>query len=471
MKLKIIILFLSLPIICSAQTADMKALNQRIDELESSILDLQLSKMGQRFQFGGEFGFNFEKFSTNGWTAVQTGPDERDINLYNAFFKLDANINVSDRISFYSSMFSTFYFNRSLVSVDPVIESQRTFAGSSFIKLNKAYIDYQIIKNSLILSAGRLPTTNGPPEHIKNADDRLGTYASIAYSIPFDGIALTYKSSFSNKHHFSIRGIFNPGTSISLDNLPGGRTKGVDSSVRGQMTEAQDLNYATLEYSTTALPFTDHLVFMFNFLDVNLEAPVEREVRGVLDSVSPGDTNVYRLNYQGEKAYSAKNYVTYLQLDNIFNSSFDFYSSYKYTLSKKHGSMYATIIESNSGGLGGVGAVHDLGGFIVNSDMSAGQQLHGLRYSLNENNFLGAEYISTNLGTTPSNLFNRRFTSLYAWIGKGGHAYYTKKVRKHNSTIRFGYVNFLRDHYFNNVNYSTIAQRIQNYYVNYVLAL
>ena len=132
---------------------------------------------------------------------------------------------------------------------------------------------------------------------------------------------------------------------------------------------------------------------------------------------------------------------------------------------------WKTALVDAGGALGGAGTVHSLGSFIVKSDMSAGQQVHGLRYALNPNNFLGAEYISTNLGTTPSNLFNRRFTSLYAWMGQGGHAYYTKKVRKHNSTIRFGYVNFLRDHYFNNVNYSTIAQRVQNYYVNYVLAL
>lgn len=466
---KTLLIFL-FPLICFAESRDFKALENRVEELENSILDLELGQASKTFSFSGDFGINYDNYQTDGWPS---SPKNRAVNATNINFELNADANVSDRLNFYSSIYSNFYMNNNITEVGPVLETSRPLGGTSFLKLTKAYIDYQIIKGTLVISAGRLPTTDGPPEHLKDGDNRRGTYNSLSYSLPFDGFALTYKANSSNKKHFySVRGILNPGNFIPNTELHGGSEKGKDSSVRGQISKPESFYFATFEYQSKAFGFLDSLTFLLNYSNFSLAGPKEQVSRGVLDANKAGDRNVYRISHPEDTAYSAQNFVAYLELTNIFKSKFDFYFSYKYTDAQKRGNVRATIIEDNEGGaLGAQGTSYDLGGFLTNSNISAGQQLHGVRYSITEGLLTGLEYVSTNIGTTPSSFFNRRNTSVYNWMGRGFHSYVTLLFPKQRSSLRIGYINFLRDHYFNNVNYSVIDQRIHNAYASYVLRL
>jgi hypothetical protein len=214
------------------------------------------------------------------------------------------------------------------------------------------------------------------------------------------------------------------------------------------------------------------MTLLLNYSTFSLSGPVEQEARGVLDSSKAGDRNMYRISHPEDTAYSAQNYVAYLEFENLFKSRFDFYFTYKYSNARKRGNIIATIIEDNEGGaLGAAGSTFNLGGFLSNTDISAGQQLHGVRYSFNDTLLSGLEYINTNIGTTPSSFYSRRNTSLYTWIGQGFHTYVTLLMPSQSSSIRVGYINFLRDHYFNNFNYSIIDQRVHNTYLSYVLRL
>jgi len=454
----------------SASDEQIKKLNQKILELEDSILDLQVSRMSERFKFSGEFGMHYDNFQTDGWDKA---PKNRSVQTSNIRFKLNADVDVSNRIKFYSSLFSMFYMNKSAVEVGPVLESGRLFDGTSFLRLSRAYFDYQIIKNKLSFSAGRLPTTNGPPEHLKDGDARLGTYNSLSYSLPFDGFALTYKwNSPSKKHYFSLRSIYNPGNIIPTTEIMGGKEKGKANEVRGQIMKPSDFIFGTFEYQTKALKLADKITFLFNYSNFSISGPAETESRGVLDKNLAGDRNIYRISHALDKAYSAENFVAYLELDEVLNSNFSFYLTYKYTDAKNRGNTIATIIEDNEGGaLGGQGTQYSLGGFLSATDISAGQQLHGIRYKFSSKYITGFEYINTNIGTTPASFYNRRNNQLYVWMGQGFHNYFTMTFLKHSSSLRIGYINFLRDHYFNNVNYSPIDQRVHNAYLSYILRL
>jgi hypothetical protein len=468
-NLTYIFLFL-IPLIAYGEQQNYKALESRVQELENSILDLELNQAGKKFSFSGDFGINYDNFQSDGWTS---SPKNRSVNATNIVFELNADAKVSKRLSFYSSLYSSFYMNNNIAEIGPVLEASRPVGGTSFLKLNKAYFDYQIIAEMLVLSAGRLPTTDGPPEHLKDGDERRGTYNSLSYSLPFDGFALTYKGhSLDKKHRYSIRGVFNPGNVIPNTELHGGSEKGKESSVRGQVSKPESFYFATLEYQTRTFRFLDKLTFLLNYATFSLSGPKEKVSRGVLDANKPGDRNVYRISHPEDTAYSAQNYVAYLELENLFKSRFDFYFSYKYTSAQKRGDIIGTIIEDNEGGLlGAQGSTFSLGGFLTNTDISASQQLHGLRYRVNDKLLTGLEYVSTNIGTTPSSFFNRRNSNLYTWMGQGYHTYVTLLFPSQSSSLRFGYINFLRDHYFNNINYSVIDQRIHNTYFSYVLRL
>lgn len=458
------------PVLCYAEKQNLSDLESRVAELENSLLDLELSQASRRFSFSGDFGINYDNFQTDGWTG---NPKNRSVNNTNIIFELNADAKVSKRLSFYSSLYSSFYMNKSTVDVGPVLETSRPLGGTSFLRLNKAYLDYQIIQGKLVFSAGRLPTTDGPPEHLKDGDKRRGTYNSLSYSLPFDGFALTYKGqTLDKKHHYSVRGIFNPGNMIPNTDALGGLEKGKEASVRGQISKPKNFYFATFEYQTKAFKFLDKLTLLLNYATFSLTGPPETESRGLLDANKPGDRNIYRISHPEETAYSAKNYVAYLQLDNLFKSPFDFYVSYKYTTALKKGDVIATIIEDNEGGaLGAQGTTYNLGGFLTNTNINASQQLHGIRYKINDKLLTGLEYISTNIGTTPSSFYNRRNTGLYNWMGQGYHSYLTFLMPSQSSSLRVGYVNFLRDHFFNNINYSVMDQRIHNTYLSYVLRL
>lgn len=468
-NLTYILIFLS-PLICYGEQKDFKALESRVEELENSILDLELNQASSKFSLSGDFGINYDNYQSDGWTS---NPKNRSVNSTNVVFELNANVKVSKRLSFYSSLYSSFYMNNNTVEVGPVLETGRPLGGTTFLRLNKAYLDYKIIPGSLVLSAGRLPTTDGPPEHLKDGDKRRGTYNSLSYSLPFDGFALTYKGDSSNKeHHYSLRGIFNPGNVVPNTELHGGAEKGKEASVRGQISKPESFYFATFEYQTKAFRFVDKLTILLNYASFSLSGPKEQVSRGVLDANKAGDRNVYRLSHPEDTAYSAQNYVAYLELKSLFKSRFDFYTSFKHTNARKRGNIIATIIEDNEGGaLGAQGSTFNLGGFLTNTDISASQQLHGIRFRLNDSLLTGLEYVNTNIGTTPSNFYNRRNTSLYSWMGKGYHSYVTLLFPTQSSSLRIGYVNFLRDHYFNNINYSVIDQRVHNTYFSYVLRL
>ncbi len=463
-------ILLTFPLLCFAEKQDYKELENRIEELENSLLDIELSQAARKFSFSGDFGVNYDNYQSDGWA---NSPKNRSSNVTNIVFELNADVKVSKRLSFYSTLYSNFYMNKNVATVGPVLETSRHLDGTAFLKLNKAYLDYQIIPGTLVLSAGRLPTTDGPPEHLKDGDERRGTYNTLSYSLPFDGFALTYKgSSDDKKHSYSLRGIVNPGNIVPTTDIHGGSEKGKESSVRGQISKPESFYFATAEYQTKAFRLVDKLTLLLNYAAFSLAGPGEQVSRGLLDSSKPGDRNVYRISHPEDTAYSAQNIVAYLELEGLFKSRFDIYSSYKYTNAKKRGNLIGTIIEDNEGGaLGAQGTTYSLGGFLTDSDITAGQQLHGVRYRYNDRLLTGLEYISTNIGTTPSSFFSRRNTAQYNWMGQGYHSYVTLLMPSQSSSLRVGYINFLRDHYFNNINYSVIDQRVHNTYFAYVLRL
>jgi len=85
--------------------------------------------------------------------------------------------------------------------------------------LRTAYLDYFPLSHpELIFSIGKLPTLDGPPSHLPDARDRLGTYPRMAYGVEGEGIALTYKVDqyLPELYSLSFRGIYHPTQYLNL---------------------------------------------------------------------------------------------------------------------------------------------------------------------------------------------------------------------------------------------------------------
>ncbi len=79
--------------------------------------------------------------------------------------------------------------------------------------VERAFINYRVT-DSLVFSAGRLPTIDGSPTHLPMGQSSMGSYPIFSYNAILDGVALTHKANvFGGK--LTSRAVFTPFTSFN----------------------------------------------------------------------------------------------------------------------------------------------------------------------------------------------------------------------------------------------------------------
>jgi hypothetical protein len=141
-------------------------------------------------------------------------------------FQFNADANVSKNVKFYSRMTMTKHMNRWATQgqSSPLLMDVYSADGYGYtnqgpvMMVEKAYADLTVPNTGVVVSFGRIPTTDGPPAQNWDGRARMGTYPMLSYNVPLDGFALTYKLDqyLPSAHKLAVRAIYTPFGSMNI---------------------------------------------------------------------------------------------------------------------------------------------------------------------------------------------------------------------------------------------------------------
>jgi hypothetical protein len=455
---------LILSFIFSQSVLSQTDVEKRLNQLEQTVLDLEIKSLFNKILFSGELTTNF---SRNNIVDYNTAPEKRTDTLISNTLQLNANSNIGKRFKIYTSLEASFYFGENLgVNSASSTNSLSTQVDGDHIRVTKAYFDYHLIPRSVIASLGRLATTDGPPAHFYSLEDRLGTYASIAYSVPVDGAALSWNMSktFNFKDDVIFRAIYGEGQRVNRFNAAVGVDPGTASIFDGKLAKDDNYSSALVEYNTKRASFlTKDLNFIVHYIYGTIGSSPSAETRGL--GVVSGDRNIYEYNISDDEFFKFDLISFHTDLTDVFGTNLDFYGTHVITKLRSKGEVTVTLVEDHMGGaLGAAGTQLSSTPFLGDTDRAIGRKtLVGTRYKFSPSFALGAEYLHATKGSLPTTSFTQAKTNIYNVIGKVYHTFLTKTFNNKKVITRFGYSNALNEYIVNTV-YAKTNQRDQSVY-------
>jgi len=457
-KYILIVAFLFTPFIYSQDD-----IQTRLDNLEQTVLDLEIKSLFSKILFSGELTTNFSRENLKNYA---TAPTKRSNTLVSNTIKLNANSNIGKRIKVFTSLESSFFFGENLAESSPPSSSLLNERDGDHLRVTKAYFDYHLIPKSLITSLGRLPTTDGPPAHFYSLEDRLGTYALLTYSIPIDGAAVSWNISHTLDMKDSLIGrlIWGKGSKVNRDFPAAGLNASKFAATSSQLAEDNKYKSIMLEYSSKRFGFLSNDI---NFISHYIKGSLGRFAPYQLRGLAAGDYHLYEISYTDDELFSFDLYSMHLDMQNIFRTNFDFYLTHKITKLKSSGEAVATLIDdpdpTDSFGLGDK-SPNIPSKFLGDTDKLTGYStLLGARYKFTSNFALGAEYLKSTKGTLPTTSFTQAKTNIYNIIGKAYHTYITKTFFAKKVITRLGYTNSLSDFTISS-SFASSTQRAESVY-------
>ncbi len=426
--------------------------------LEQRVIDLEIKSMMNKINLTGEFIAQgmYHK-------AEQTvyNINTEDKSFFGAL-EINATANATKNISVYTTLHGNYAYGENLVGRNVQYTSKTDKLTGDDLKITRAFIDWRLIDDRLLLSIGRLPTSYGPPQHIYNNTERQGTYPLLAYSLPFDGVALTYNITSPSNRNMSnkLRVAYSSQSNPSFDPLVG-------SDQGGRISKSSDLYTIIYEFSRKRfgkvyLP----TLFITQFYGGKIANERAVEARGVLSEFGT-DADTYSIYGDSDTMQNLKGFNAYLELNTPFNLPFDIYGSYTKHWFKRKGSLIAEVVEHNPATLTGksYGDKVDLGGLLYNeNEISGAKYLVGTRYR-GDGWSLGVEYLNSGYGTIDSSTHTKRITSFYEAIGEGGHLYATKQIAPYAADVRVGFSRMLYDYEFKDFRFEKSNRRQDNAYM------
>lgn len=335
--------------------------------------------------------------------------------------------------------------------------------------LRTAYFDWRIHPR-LILSAGRLPTTFGPPEHQKSGRARLGTYPLTSFNVPLDGVSVTIPIIDQKDIVLTSRTIYIPSSfsepaapqnGLSLSSAqPAKLAKGHKGFT--QMLDIE-LKKPTMIYNKSNLIFQYSYFKMGSFVENT--APL-----ALLSIEDPSlvDRNIYRIYADDSKLTKLKIASAYYEALGFLNTNFDLYYSFMKSWNDPTANIKAEVISDATGGATPAGKVFDLGQFISEGKSDGTRSIYGLKYNF-ENSFVGTEYWKTTNSPMPNDLFSDDPIALGQLSGEALHLYYTHLFYNKALSVRTGYVSINTNKVFSGFAYTDRRQNIDLAYTSIFL--
>lgn len=449
---------------------------ERLDEIENKLLDLELETVRQsQIETHGVMQTIYKKFSVRNDSPTI---DDSELDTTVSMLELSFNNTVNNQLKVYSSIGAKYFWNNSFLASSEVEDGGASEVRGSYLYVLKSYFDYFSQNRNYVLSLGRLPTVNGPPIEKLVAQDRLGTYPVLLYSIPLDGIAMTFnlKNIFNFDRRSVLRFIYSPFYNYSSFEDPSS-VGAINKSVNFHTTSGEAL-YINFETSGAIKNWFDYALIIQGY-NTRFGRSKATEARGVAESTcqsggSSGalcgstagpDGNMYEVYSEDSSLATLKAAILHIDLKRIYNSGFNFYGSFKKTKFESNGALSAVLSEQNNGGAAGPGtSLGEIGGFLYSEDKESTEYVLGLKYDFKKYG-IGYEYLNRTLGGIPAAVNTYALSEFYDVVGYAQHFYLNFKARD-NFTINLGYMHLNKESVLNGLMYKDEKNIVDGVYTN-----
>jgi hypothetical protein len=427
--------------LCAIGTEDV------LGKLDERITDIELSSLKNKINFG--IDFKVETAIMNDRSKIGSAAEtSKHGHISSYLFRLNTNFEVSEDLSFFASAETLDFYNSSLFYNKQSSPSQEEQNKGSTLNMSKAYFDWRIFSNWLTFSAGRLPTTQGPPAHSKDGSAREGTYPVTGYSLPLDGFALTTKLSalLEMKDNLAFR----------LITTPGGPANGRYPFKGVSLNDPSNINKYTVNNKgfTGMLEYEhddDNSNFVKNILVIFQtgyykfgSAPSYGTAYQLYTGAGSSSDDLYRLFASNSDLIRARVFSPYLEFKKIANTQLDFYTTFSFTNSESLTNIKAVKL-SGTGAAFPSGTVIDLGPFMVQGKRSGTRTLVGLRYALPANYTIGVEYMGTSGASLPTVFYSNSLINSNFYNGSSREFYAYKSMYNGNFIARLGFTHLKID--------------------------
>lgn len=387
---------------------------------------------------------------TSGYSKVYYKNSRPTTAYMRLLVSLNVDADVSPTIKFYSRYTASKFYNN--------ITNQGTVTGLNFrttdigvargysgsqVYLERAYADIKM-SDSLIFSAGRLSTMDGPPNHLANGKSRMGTYPALVYNTTLDGLALTYNHDLTTGSGLTARMVYTPLQSLSwANNAPlyqGQITTGNDGKAGDKLPSSQAIASWMLEYNSKEMGIFGNFTAIYQGLTVNSLGFNGSSVGGTGRTVS--EYGVHSLT---------------LDMANIAQSNVDLGLSFLSSQMKNSGSVTAAALG---------GTVYGYGATQENETISSSTTLASLRYKYASNDYIGYEYLNGGKGNFIFDLGAEDLTNFQATPGTASNVYLLHKFSPELG-LRVGYRQ--QEYKYSALAFGAISEidrKVNSYYAN-----
>lgn len=439
---------------------------QKLEELENEILDMQINEAQDLINWSGEFETSHDQYDSekqiDGTTLSLADPATRNTKIYRSTLTLNANMALNSKLNTYIAFDAT-WFHNSRLFVEKTTEEYAPNNNSGFnLQVVKAYFDYSITKD-LIFSVGRLPTMKGPPTHFYLNEERQGTYPLLMYSVPLDGIALTWNNldrHLSLPGNLALRTIYSPIVDTDTYRPWDGAILGYHPDDDSTLIQPGYMLSQIIEYNSRQIPFVEHLNLILHGMYANFPR-MQSELIPYLDG------SIFEYSLDNATALKYQSIVAHLELSGVGVKWLDLFVQAKKSWNRSPSPGKVAVIHDEGyfyDSLDALGvsmgmnpgdlptaqgcAAGDCSGVKLDQnhvylqssmgDKTGSSVLYGVKVK-HQRSYLGAEMIHSTIGALGTSHRIDRATNLYNIIGKGYHVFAGYRFQNQPLSLRLGY--------------------------------
>lgn len=390
--------------------------------LEDRVAELEANQSLNIFKFSGTLMTQYDHIEGK-QTKGATYDNKVDYMRLLTYLNVDADVNES--VKFYSRYTVSKLFNNitnqsgsatGLNFRTTDIGVSRGYSGSQ-VYLERAYADMKL-SNSLILSAGRLSTMDGPPNHLANGKSRMGTYPALVYNVTLDGAALTYNHELSTGSGLTGRLVYTPLYSVAFNvtgvpNYQASPTTGNNGTTGDKLPSDQTITSWMLEYNSKESGVFSNLTVIYQGLSVSSLGVNAAQVSTSATGRTSSTYNAHSLT---------------LDMADIAKSNVDLGISFLSSEMKNTGAI----------SIGGTPAVFGYGASQQDETANSTTTLASLRYKYTSNDYVGYEYLNGGKNNFIFDLGAEDLTNFQATPGTASHVYLLHKFSAELG-LRIGY--------------------------------
>lgn len=431
-----------------------KRLEEQISDLDNRMTNAELSNLMNNLNFYGSFASSMEFLDID---SVRDGKNTNKV--MKGIMQLNMKSNINPRLQFYGGMIADYFWNDDIYTNQSNSNGNITDTKGPMFFLSRAYFNYSI-DDQWKLTIGRIPGAFGPPEHIKNDEQRTGTFTTHSFSLFTDVVSASWttKGVFSEKDPLSIRFIYTPMISVprqySLISANSSSFATDNTNIKNH--EAWSL---MMEHDTGKTSWFNNLstIIQAHYIKFGAITPIQEQ--GVLrgQEISAGqtiveDTSQYELSFDREDMSDMIQLTNYFEFSNILKTNTDFYFSYQRQWIHDKGNVNLRrtgngVITDNLGNdlssvLTAGNSIISQRGFITDrrGRSDAESILTGFKKKVNDKTYFGAEWSYLSKRGISFAVYNNLAFNHYQLNGKGGHLYWGYKPFANDSlTFRMGY--------------------------------